>query len=57
MTVFRRGDKVITNLGVQKVLNPIYSGDGKLIGYRVTDGRRPAFWSIVPAYAVEDLQW
>lgn len=48
---YKKGDRVYVQLDAY-VLNSIKNDDGNIIGYRVTDKRRPSFWSIVPAYTV-----
>lgn len=48
---YKKGDRVFVQLDAY-VLNSIKNDDGNIIGYRVTDKRRPSFWSIIPAYTV-----
>lgn len=48
---YKKGESVYVQLDAY-VLNPIKNDSGTIIGYRVTDKRRPAFWSVVPAYAI-----
>jgi hypothetical protein len=49
---YKKGDRVYVQLDAY-VLNYIKNDDGNIIGYRVTDKRRPSFWSIIPAYTVD----
>ena len=49
---YKKGDRIYVQLDAY-VLNFIKNDDGNIIGYRVTDKRRPSFWSIIPAYAVD----
>ena len=48
---YKKGDRVFVQLDAY-VLNSIKNYDGNIVGYRVTDKRRPSFWSIIPAYTV-----
>jgi hypothetical protein len=56
----KRFQEVHVSAVTAKVLNPIHDwsddGQGKIIGYRLTDGRRPAFWFVVPCYMIEELK-
>jgi len=52
-TRFKRGDRVSVVLADASVLNSIVDENGDVIGLRVTDRKRPSFWSVVPVYAVK----
>lgn len=52
----KRSDKVHVQINfVGKVMNPIYDR-GNLVGYRVTDMRRPSWWYVVKAEDVSKVE-
>lgn len=54
MERLKKGTKVNIKSFEASVMNAIYDVEtNEIVGYRVTDRKRPAFAAIVPLYAVE----
>jgi hypothetical protein len=51
----KKGTKVHIEFDAS-VLNPVKNPDGEITGYRVTDKKRPSFWSVVPLHAIHIVE-
>ncbi len=59
--MYKKGDRVRISVFEATVLNEVYEygEDGekdRLVGLRITDRRRPVFWSVIPIYLVDKIE-